>query len=172
VTSGAPEGAAASRSQGQHSALTAALSGAAIAYARRGCPIFPVAPRGKRPLSAHGLRDATTDTAVISGWWRRWPTANVGLLTGALSGLVVIDVDGDTGYRNFLDLQRRAGAPLPRTLWARTPRGGWHGYLQPPGEPIRNSVGKLGPGLIWKSLSSGARTESAAEVRKQRRSSP
>ncbi len=28
---------------------------------------------GKHPRTAHGVKDATTDEAVIRSWWRRWP---------------------------------------------------------------------------------------------------
>jgi hypothetical protein len=49
---------------------------------------------GKHPLTRHGLHDATADPGVIRRWWTRWPQANVGIRTGAASGLLVIDIDG------------------------------------------------------------------------------
>lgn len=74
------------------------LLGAALAYAERGWPVLPCEVRGKRPLGRlvpHGLKDATTDAAVIRGWWRSEPTANVGLVTGI--AFDVLDVDGEEG---------------------------------------------------------------------------
>ena len=44
---------------------------------------------GKHPLSRHGVHDATTDPVLIGEWWRRSPGANVGIATGAASGLIV-----------------------------------------------------------------------------------
>jgi putative DNA primase/helicase len=55
---------------------------AALGYAARGWPVFPL--RRKIPLIAkaddgHGHHDATTDTAVISDWWTQYPNANIGI---------------------------------------------------------------------------------------------
>ena len=38
---------------------------------------------GKHPRSAHGVRDASVDEAVVRAWWARWPDANLGLATGS-----------------------------------------------------------------------------------------
>lgn len=57
----------------------ASLGQAALAYARVGVAVFPVEPRGKRPLTVHGFQDATTSAERIRGWWKRWPQANIGL---------------------------------------------------------------------------------------------
>jgi Bifunctional DNA primase/polymerase, N-terminal len=40
---------------------------------------------GKHPLTPHGLNDATADSAQLVRWWRRWPEANIGLVTGELA---------------------------------------------------------------------------------------
>lgn len=59
------------------------LPDAALAYAPRGVAVFPCAPDAKRPLTRHGLLDATTDRGQLVRWWRRWPQAKIGLTTGA-----------------------------------------------------------------------------------------
>ena len=46
-----------------------------------GWPVFPIVARGKRPLTKHGFKDATTNTAQISDWWAQWPDANIGTPT-------------------------------------------------------------------------------------------
>jgi hypothetical protein len=66
------------------------LPKAALAYARRGVPVFPCEPGAKRPLTRNGHWDATTDSGVIERWWKRWPSANVGVPTGKKSGVVVL----------------------------------------------------------------------------------
>ena len=122
--------------------------GAALAYARRGVPVFPCEARGKRPLTASGFRDAATDPGRIEAWWRRWPGANVGVPTGPRSGLLVLDVDPREGGDESLEaLERRRGA-APRTTRARTGGGGSHLYFRyPAGPAVANSAGFLGSGL-------------------------
>ena len=72
---------------------TPLLLRAALAYAGRGVPVFPCEPGAKRPLTRNGHWDATTDRRAIERWWRRQPSANIGLPTGKKSGIVVLDVD-------------------------------------------------------------------------------
>jgi len=66
---------------------------AALGYAASGWPCFPVQPEAKTPLTQHGLKDATTNQATIRRWWSLRPDAAIGVVTGAASGLVVIDLD-------------------------------------------------------------------------------
>jgi len=47
---------------------------------------------GKHPRTENGLDDATTDADQIRAWWKRWPTANIGINCG-MSGLLVVDLD-------------------------------------------------------------------------------
>ena len=68
------------------------LGAGAAWYARHGFPVFPCQPRAKKPLTPHGFKDATTDLARVAAWWRKWPDANIGMRTGAASGLLVLDV--------------------------------------------------------------------------------
>jgi hypothetical protein len=84
---------------------------------------------------------------LVSTWWRRWPRANVGICTGASSGLVVLDVDPDHGGVESLRSLVAEHGRLPSGLRARTGSGGWHLYFAHPGVPVRNSAGRLGPGL-------------------------
>lgn len=127
------------------------LGDAALDLARRGYPVFRLAVRSKVPLlsaksGGRGLHDATPDARIVARWWQANPRANIGLVTGARSGLVVIDLDGDQGAESFLQLQRQHGR-CPDTLWARTGSGGWHCYFQHPGGAMPNTAGKLGPGI-------------------------
>ncbi|MDX6727008.1 MAG: hypothetical protein QOK49_1813 [Baekduia sp.] len=119
---------------------------AALAHAGQGYPVFPVAA-DKRPLTKHGLNDASTEPEQLTVWWACWPKANIGMVTGVRSGVVVIDVDPRHGGDDALhDLERDHGA-LPVTWSVRTPSGGQHFYLAHPGISVANSVGALGPGL-------------------------
>jgi len=64
----------------------------ALAYARRGWPVFPCLEGQKVPATRHGFRDATTDEQQITGWFGRDPGLNVAIATGA-PGPDVLDVD-------------------------------------------------------------------------------
>jgi len=87
-------------------------------YAAAGWPVFPLVPRTKRPATAHGKDDASTDTDQIRSWWAATPTANIGLRP--VPGVIVLDVDPRNG--GTLD----ALGHLPATWIARTGGGGWH----------------------------------------------
>ena len=119
---------------------------AALRYAAHGWPVFPCESLGKHPRTRNGLHDATTDREQIERWWRADGNANVAVRTGSVSGLVVLDVDGEEGLDSLRELER-AQARLPRTPSVVTPRGGQHFYFGHPGCEIRNSAGALGPGL-------------------------
>ena len=103
---------------------------------------------GKHPRTRHGLSDASTDPATIKQWWQQWPDANIGIVTGPESGLVVLDVDPrHDGDKSLRDLERQHG-PLPLTPEVLTGGGGRHFYFTyPEGATIGNSSGKLAAGL-------------------------
>lgn len=65
----------------------------------------------------------------LTQWWARWPGANISVVTGAVSGLIVVDVDPlHGGDDSLLDLPA-----LPDTVRALTGSGGTHIYLRHPG---------------------------------------
>lgn len=94
-------------------------------------PVFPCAPPGsKRPMTARGFHDATTDPEQVEAWWQQHPEANIGVPTGAASGVVVVDVDvhGPVNGFNALERAHRAGLVSGRQLLVSTPSGGMHAY--------------------------------------------
>jgi Bifunctional DNA primase/polymerase, N-terminal len=129
-----------------------ALLDAALGYAARGIPVYPVHwPRrssgratlacscqqgpacdrpAKHPLVRHGIHDATTSPAQLERWWQRWPHANLGLATGIVFD--ALDVDGRAGLAALLQLARTAGLRLSGPLVA-TGGGGWHHWYAPTG---------------------------------------
>lgn len=121
---------------------------AALTYARRGVPVFPLQPGRKEPATQRGFYDATTDPETIRRWWARVPTANIGIPTGEASGWLVLDVDPDRGGRESLERLEATHGPIGATLRVRTGGAGEHIILRyPAGEKVANSAGKLGPGL-------------------------
>lgn len=126
---------------------TPSLLETALIYARGGWPVFPIRPREKRPLTAHGLKDATCDPAQVSAWWRAEPKANVAIRTGARpdgAGLVVLDVDGAEGESSLPALGELAG-----TLEQRTGSGEGRQlfFTLAAGQRGLQSAKRLGPGL-------------------------
>ena len=135
---------------------------AALAYGAAGWAVLPVAgvspagecgcgrsceSPGKHPATRHGVHDATTDPVLIGEWWRRSPGANVGIATGAASGLIVVDVDLPKGGRESLQALVAAGRQLAPTLTSHTGGRGLHlFYGRPEGVAIPNAAGRL-PGL-------------------------
>ncbi len=107
-----------------------ALPDAAGMLAAAGVPVFPCVPGGKRPATVHGFHDATTDPERVAAWWRRWPAANIGVATGAASGLVVVDVDVHGPVSGFAAFERATYAGLIDgwTVMVDTPSGGMHAY--------------------------------------------
>jgi hypothetical protein len=68
------------------------LGMAALDYAAHGLAVFPCEPRGKAPLISRGFKDRTTDAAIITRWWQRWPDANIGAVPADV-GCVALDID-------------------------------------------------------------------------------
>ncbi|NPV90533.1 MAG: DNA primase [Firmicutes bacterium] len=144
---------------------TAALCEAALSYAAKGLAVLPLhnpeansrcscgnaacTSIGKHPRTLNGVKDATTDEAIIRDWWDRWPQANIGIATGQISGIVVLDVDprhgGDVSFKRLIE----ANGSLPETPMVLTGGNGEHHYLQYPEAKVKNKV-NLAPGLDFK----------------------
>ena len=127
-----------------------ALASAAFRLALRGLAVFPLAPGTKVPLSGtHGHLDGVADADVARARWAKTPNANIGVATGARSGIWVLDIDPQHGGSAALaDLEAKHGS-LPTRIEASTPSGGRHLYWRwnAEGEEIRNSAGRIGSGI-------------------------
>jgi RecA-family ATPase len=91
---------------------------------------------GKHPLTRHGVKDASTDPAQVRSWWATWPDANIAVACGAVSGIIVMDVDPRNGGDLTLEDIRSEGA-VPDDCHAQTGGGGWHFVYRYPGEGIQ-----------------------------------
>jgi len=123
-----------------------------LRMAQRGWRLFPLKPRAKEPLLADWPHQATNEELRLQSWINEFPDCNWGAATGPESGIFVLDVDGEKGLSAIVDFERR-GYVLPKTLMTRTARG-THSFLKwpPNGPTIRNSAGKLAPGLDVRGL--------------------
>ena len=84
--------------------LTAIVSVERVIELAKRAPVFPCRRadqtdqdgrvlKAKSPLTRNGFKDATQDEQQIRRWWAANPEALVGVPTGSITGLVVIDYD-------------------------------------------------------------------------------
>ncbi len=139
---------------------------AALAYAKRGWPVAPAhsltssgactcsdpkcTSKGKHPLGElvpHGLKDASTDPAIIRAWWERKPFANVLIRTGMVANrcLVALDIDPRHNGDESLAVLLAQHGELPATPMCCTGGGGQHIFFWA-SKSIPNSAGKPGDG--------------------------
>ena len=113
-------------------------------------PVFPVS-ESKQPLTERGFKDASINKKQIREWNKKHRAANVAFSTGQSTGIVVVDLDvkrGIDGIENFKKLCSDLDIDLPETYRVSTPSGGQHLYFRTrSAKSIRNSAGKLGPGI-------------------------
>ena len=109
-----------------------------------GLPVFPCDDQ-KRPMTAHGFRDATRDPETIRRSFRN--AAMIGIPTGEASGFFVLDLDCKNGAQG-LEWLAAHEARLPQTRRHQTRSGGVHLlFAMPAGRTIRNSASRVGPGV-------------------------
>jgi hypothetical protein len=96
------------------------------------CPKGPAcATPGKHPrLEWKPYPQQRATLTEIRSWWERWPAANVGIVTGMVSGLCVPDVDPrNGGFDTLAELDAR-GATMPDdNPVVITGSGGLHHYF-------------------------------------------
>jgi putative DNA primase/helicase len=140
---------------------TLTMKDCALIYTRRaGWPVVPLHPiqngacacdrgrqcrdAGKHPIGAlvwNGVKNATTDEVTIERWFTRCPDANIGIPTGSVSGLIVLDVDNEEGEKLLAQFSAEFGA-LPEDCCARWGRGRQIYLGYPKGGPPIQSLGK------------------------------
>jgi hypothetical protein len=104
----------------------------ALALQNEGYSIIPVDGVSKKPLipwEEYQRRIPTEEE--VNGWWKRWPNADLALVTGAVSGLIVVDIEA-AGDLTLFDLDEG------NTPSSRTGGGGRHFFYQY--QPCKNAV--------------------------------
>ena len=117
-----------------------ALMDKAEEYAAKGMHVFPLKVNDKQPANSHGFKDATTSKEVIKTYWTAAPY-NIGLATGEVNNLVVVDVDDEQIWATFLATQAKE---LPIGPKVKTGKGHHLYFSYPAGRSIRN---KQKPGM-------------------------
>ena len=72
----------------------------------------------------------------VTDWFNKWPNANIGIVTGKISNLVVFDLDSEHAVQYAKD-----EGGFPDTPMAKTGKGS-HAYTRYPGFEVRNDVRK------------------------------
>lgn len=67
----------------------------AMFYAEHKIKVFPVKRQDKKPLCANGFKSATTDKVVLQEWNKKFSDCNIGIPTGHINNIFVVDVDGE-----------------------------------------------------------------------------
>lgn len=120
----------------------------ALAYAAIGWRIFPVSKK-KKPLTSNGFKDASIDEQKIRAWWTKHPDAGIGVATGQVSGVVVLDIDSHkVGAEKALNEILRLKGDFDRTVVAETGGGGTHFYFVHPGKDVRVPTAKELMGFV------------------------
>lgn len=140
------------------------LLAAAKDYVGRGWWIFPLhtvdadgmcscgkigcSDAGKHPRVRRGVKEATRDLAQIEQWFGEdAPAANIGLATGEISGITVLDIDigeGKFGAESWAEAIEGHGEP--ETLMARTGSGGMHVFFLY-NSSLKTATNALGKGI-------------------------
>ena len=103
----------------------------ALGYADLGWSIIPIKPYNKESLIEwKKYQNIRADKEQITEWFEQYPDANIGVITGAISGIVVIDID----------TEKKIDRPIPQTVVSQTPSGGRHIFCKYPGFEVKNRV--------------------------------
>jgi hypothetical protein len=108
------------------------LLDAALKYRDMGFSVIPVMPGEKKPLIKwESFQKTKADVKMITSWWSRTPNANVGIVTGKISNLFVVDLDKyKDQYDDELSMQFFPDSLI--TPSASTPQEGEHLYFSYP----------------------------------------
>lgn len=134
----------------------------ALSYAEAGYVVLQLKPLTNEPLGIGGMHfcDCTrcgpscthpligsTDPDVLTKWWTDEPAANIGVVTGCRSRLLVVDIDQKSGQRggaSWVNFLYESKVELPNHPYARTPTGGVHRWFGlPPDTHVKTKLSWL-----------------------------
>lgn len=124
---------------------TSSILERALLCLARGLAPLPISSHGegKAPYIKWAKYETTLPTKEeVEEWWSKYPNAKLGIVTGSVSGIVVVDVDPRNGGTASLK-----SLNLPPTYIVKTGGGGWHYYYRLPIGAIVPKFQKWKPGV-------------------------
>ena len=111
----------------------------ALLYLNKGISVIPISGEGDMKKPPQGFawkkyQNIMATPAEVQAWADSYPNLNLGIVTGAISGIVVIDID-DRNIADTIDVPK----DTPMTITGK----GYHVYCKMPKEPIKNSASKI-----------------------------
>ena len=98
-------------------------------YLSKGYSVIPVGTDKKPLIKWTEYQTRKAEETEVQQWLQQFPNMQLGIVTGAISDLVVIDVEEGGDHTQF-----------PETLTATTGGNGYHLYYKHPGTPVKNGV--------------------------------
>ena len=121
--------------------MTNRILNQALSLVRRKISVIPVGKNKKPLIPWTEFQKRIASEEEVIGWFTRSPDANLGVVTGEISNLFVLDADKKHN-RTLSEFD------LPKTVVVNTGGGGEHAYFRYPNFELRNSAGSLfGPGI-------------------------
>lgn len=124
----------------------------ALSYLKHGLSVIPLAqgtkipPKGFSPIP---YRDRLATEDEVKNWFKEYPNCNIGIVTGKLSNVFVIDLDKhDESYNEEITLQY-----IPDTIvcpTVNTPKGGQHLYFAYPDNFNATIGSRILPGIDFR----------------------
>lgn len=114
----------------------------ALELINNGISVIPLQPKDKRPnakLLPNGWKeyqDRIASEEEVKEWYDKEPNGNLGLVTGAISGIVAVDVDGKKGQDWF----KKEMTVKPNLFQFTSSKHKFHALYRHPGGKIKNAV--------------------------------
>ena len=103
---------------------------AAIDYQEQGLSVIPIKHKDKKPrVKWKQYQEEKADKQRIEEWFSKYPNASIGIVTGEISDIAVIDIEKGGSTDEY-----------PPTVTAKTGGGGYHLYYRYPESGISNST--------------------------------
>ena len=125
--------------------MNATFLDAALDYRAQGMSVIPIRPKNKKPLIEwKEFQSRRAEESEIREWWQKTPDANIGMVTGKISGRSVIDIDTAEGGEALDEMVPDSWL----TQMATTPRGGKHHHCED-ADGVGNNAGAI-PGVDFR----------------------
>ncbi len=96
----------------------------ALEYLTKGLSVIPLQPKGKKALIGWTeFQNRKATEKEVDAWFSQWPEANIGIVTGKVSGIIVIDVDSEEAMKLVKNKN------MPETPMVKTSKG-YHFYCK------------------------------------------